>query len=845
VVVCGCANRTPLDVDTCGNGVIELGEDCDSFVDPELGANTSCGASESAPVQRCHYVCDAEQACPIGWGCGVDGVCRHAIGELKAAPGTPSELNAERFVAGDVDDDGVLDLIGMTRTAIAVRSGEGTGRFGEPAVFTTPITTGWSSFGDVDGDAGMDAIVPIGLGVLGLAGDAERTFRPIAAAAPIAVDSIPGADDVRVVSLLPDRAQGQAPLSRTAMVVSGPAGPAIAMGAAGPVVPIPGVAFDVDDLAEPLCVANIHQAPERNGEELVLAVAGRADVLVYELATDGESIAVVAEIATAPLGPVLHGVHVVDVDGDAAADLLISVADADTDRVAVAYGDGLGSFSTPVVDERFDALLAGCNVEVDEVCRRWPTLAADFDGDGIADFVATNAVYLATGATTPLVHRADNPLPEAWVDAVSGDFNRDGRVDFAAVSEGQVGIDVLLGDGAGLFNPIHSSSLGVVSSIATGDFDGDFTDDIAVIEHAASTDQVSVAFGSGSGQPEPLVTMLRAPEIRHFGAGYATQVYPDVITDLVVQTVTEDGAESMYVALNGTPERRMVAPFGITGSDAPFVPDVVLLGELVPGSDAQSDIVAISGAEDGGSMWLFEGARSVGMRQPTPDDAISLEDALGEDAFSAECAVWAVGDVDGDGADEIVAVDNNDDCFDEDEAVDEARMAIIDPGGTHRVFELTDGRKMPLALELADLDADGDLDVVVVFRGELADDDGLTVGAGVTAYFNDGGFDPERRSSVVGSGPGERGRPTAATVLNADSDPALEVAFLDGYDLFIADLREDATFAAGQTPSATLSVGFDVHAVTGDFDGDGVDDMAFSDEHQVDVVLGISHTEER
>src|SRR4028119_2046392 len=78
-----CARLPELAVGACGNGVVEAGEDCDTFASEGL----SCRAR--GELNACRFACSRqgggpESACPAGWGCGVDdGICRAPSGTFE------------------------------------------------------------------------------------------------------------------------------------------------------------------------------------------------------------------------------------------------------------------------------------------------------------------------------------------------------------------------------------------------------------------------------------------------------------------------------------------------------------------------------------------------------------------------------------------------------------------------------------------------------------------------------------------------------------------------------------------------------------------------------------------
>ena len=71
-----CAVLPDIPAGTCGNGVLEPPEDCDTFT---LQAASLCRPKGTAG--ECHLDCRARSdgtrpACPAGWGCDREGLCR-------------------------------------------------------------------------------------------------------------------------------------------------------------------------------------------------------------------------------------------------------------------------------------------------------------------------------------------------------------------------------------------------------------------------------------------------------------------------------------------------------------------------------------------------------------------------------------------------------------------------------------------------------------------------------------------------------------------------------------------------------------------------------------------------
>ena len=100
-----CAALDKLPADTCGNGVVDAREDCDSFPnDPKA----RCGGP-SAGASMCRLLCGKQAngetpECPDGWGCSVAGFCRQPTGAFEV-PGEPVSAGVTTMLVGDFDGE--------------------------------------------------------------------------------------------------------------------------------------------------------------------------------------------------------------------------------------------------------------------------------------------------------------------------------------------------------------------------------------------------------------------------------------------------------------------------------------------------------------------------------------------------------------------------------------------------------------------------------------------------------------------------------------------------------------------------------------------------------------------
>ena len=191
-------------------------------------------------------------------------------------------------------------------------------------------------------------------------------------------------------------------------------------------------------------------------------------------------------------------VAVGDFNGDGKLDLVVTNADVSGNNVSVLLGNGDGTFRTAV------SYVAG------DLPRM--VVIGDFNGDGKLDLAVANeqgssvSVLLGNGDGT-FQTAVNYVVGNAPVSVAVEDFNGDGKLDLVVANE--CGNDptcqsnngtysVLLGNGDGTFQVAANYSAGTeLGALAAGDFNGDGKLDFAVANYGSAN--LSVYLGNGNG----------------------------------------------------------------------------------------------------------------------------------------------------------------------------------------------------------------------------------------------------------------------------------------------------------------------------------------------------------
>jgi hypothetical protein len=326
-----------------------------------------------------------------------------------------------------------------------------------------------------------------------------------------------------------------------------------------------------------------------------------------------------------------------DLNGDGRADLVMVAQDSNSPLLylpVVRYGQANGTFSAATSLGTFTPQVSPGIV-----------LAGDFNGDGYTDLILIGGNVNSQLAYEVLLNNGTGQFSSASTvllpanatqTAVVGDFNHDGKLDFAyATSSGQ--FSFYFGNGDGTFT--GPTVVGVVTGgfptdpIAV-DFNGDGYTDIAysVVPLNSSSNQIRLLLSASNGSyTDSQIAGLPSPALAFTVADFNNDNIPDIFA------VNESGMGLAYLGVgNGT--------FNPTGSPIQTDDGSIATPPLVAGdfdNDGNADVatrITLSGPNEIRFLW-GDGTGNFTNQQIVSDQSSTLQ----------------VGDVNGDGIPDIFA----------------------------------------------------------------------------------------------------------------------------------------------------------------------------------------------
>jgi hypothetical protein len=875
--VSACASLSDVPASTCGNRVIDANEDCDSYA---IGSAT-CGAAGTPDA--CRLQCTTTSDCPAGWGCGVDGICRAAAGTFKPAF-DPIATGDVRLQVGDFDADGKSDVFGGSVSDLARGKIYYFGATGQidttlivPAQMRSPQVVHLAGkYGDSYDDIVFAAA---GGGMDMLLGQKDRTVVPVAYPT-----ELPGVT-VSVYPLDGQLSKGELPVAGPVLGLGVLVGDEPALGGASNVPVVVGLETGIGATSPPIALppdmglkthADIVDAlvtkvyPGSTCGELVMLLAPKAAPLELDVipvcGTNPIGEAVFSGAAANVLAPARFvfdanvqkltplSLATGDMDGDGQVDVIVNVTDAGAARTPLivnAKTGVLSEFRPTFVDAAGNSHPQGDPS---------PILATgDWNGDGVTDFVtADDLVASAKGAAKVTYYAIAHNRGDGWTQALLADFNGDGAVDIAASSESRTDVDFFIGSKTSYFSEGTLSTGGVVTRLSRGDFDGDGLLDLGIAARPSSESHgadIFLAYGKRDGLPNApsrVASFSLANDLASLPAyngsvlaviGNTTS--PSVSTSLA--GLTDDADRFPLASRQPSGKGGIVAVFAGPLTSKGLTDVGAFTGDLQTVSKTGAQIELATAADDAqGDLSQFAPIATMGpvLGQIAGGPGRVLAHYLGNASVPL-----ATGDIDGDGLDETFVVDGN---------VGGAAANI-----SKVVLSGKDKGLVPFApapqrfgvagkLLLVDVDGDGALDLVyisgfdAVTPGRAPGETTNVQGASdLTVFFNQGSgtFSTSgvalrplavQNAATAPSGCATFSNPTAIASLRAQAgSPRLLV--MTQQCIYLASVDRSGGGSARSLLASPLSIGFTM--TTGDFTGDGVEDVAFVDDKNFQVLV--------
>ncbi|MCC6551537.1 MAG: VCBS repeat-containing protein [Polyangiaceae bacterium] len=801
-----CVDLPLIDADTCGNRVVEPGEDCDE--------QANCG--RAGTPEACRLLCSAAIECPGGYDCGLDGLCRRPTGAFEGLVARTSSTTTD-MTAGDINADGCAEIVRTGRRGtISITAFDGrvsntcgaseqrlvTSRPALGQVLPSPLLIQLAGY-DAGAAAPLGLVTPgdgpLGSGVLVYLPGSAPAFSPVL---------FPSFEyDFPAERGLPVRASGADALllfsesGEIQLITDAQSGPAAAGALGGPLADV--VALAAGDLV-----------PGAGGacDEIAVARRGAPEIRLYGLCQPDGATA----FAPLPSADVLlaggarvrdrnASLLIADHNGDGARDL-VTIAGDDPAEVHVAYGLGDGRFDShdpPAAspDQHTSAIALPSPAPLNR--DTW-IVTGDFDSTAPGEEIHLVQCPGAQEFSSPLC----DPIP-GGCEAVVADFNADGYLDIAVAEEQQADLALYRGGPEGVGAPIFLETQCPPHDLTAGDIDGDGVTDLAFSDQAPSPTgpitTVSVAFGNAFAAPDAAAPLGLFKGAAGLAAGRFLPGAPGA--QILAARREESGIAAALI--EGLSERLLRAPFYFQdGSQL----RATAAGRLLGGEGAAQQ-PAMAAITDGGQLVLV-----------TPDvSAGDLREAGGAAQIPGDCVGCVLAPLriaSSDRDDLLLLIDGQACAY---EASEGGLTPLGDCWNTEHTFRSTEDTSPPKYVPrpiVADLDGDGRDDVVA-----------RDVERSLVALWGraDGGFD----EAVLAAAPEceEASCPgLSMALLNADADADKEIAVVGPEQLALYDIDRAAralVLKRDLTDPALFDDLSDFVAISAaDMDGDGVDDLA-------------------
>lgn len=888
-----CRTLEPIPLDRCGNQVIEasLGEDCDGF--SELGTCGNYDATTGNILEdgECKFLCstgDNPIVCPAegGFKCGSDGICRRPSAAFQLGPDT-IDATATRVVAralgkGDdrsdellVFDDRVLKIFSFDSDGrrVATQSvpaegrelavGEFTQAF-DPAIAlryeASPTAIGVALY-DIADDGSLKPFH---------VRDEELTQESEANSILFAAEGLNPALEELLMSFDAQGLRAWDSQRKQYVQVWGDE------------------SFNKDNFAG-LAVGNALDELARCAE--VALAPNLGTVKVFALCDDTEVNQNVTDeieitfpgapgmLELVPADTVSERIRrpsvffVEEPRADELTDIIVFASNGvSKGRAFISRQIGTGPGSRNTFEPNFSLITfrgSNCEGDIDDqdlTDRARPLAFADFNQDGLVDVVTEATVFLSRLESDPLRYVASVCGDFRWHSAQVADLTGNGIPDLvvqeqARLDEVNVGTSLiaLINNGQGAFTQYRITTESV-SDYEVADFDGDGVDDIAFALEVSlqSVETVSVSYGQGSGGPADPVTVgefefgisqIAAGRFR--GDDGAAEL---VVVDAFANDIIDD--KLSHRMLIGSGSGQLIAPVLFEETDTlpndttlRHVPSLLASARLSSSFDPPDVLLALANYRFSlpsvGQPLTFPSVWTTELQfsdQPVTNYWSESEATLDllDDIEANDISLGATLDLDAGGIDDtdevVVMFPDRIEVY----ALDilDRGADVVTTGVSIAVDELPPMTDPPDPL-VVDLDEDG-LDDILYFSG-VDDEQGVRL-----TLLRNRGEGPDSGTPFDVSSVYLKATYATFSVL----PPALAKLRLD------ADARPEMVAVGDEigvlkVVNGTLEfesrgfnpLGFPQSAAGGDFNGDGVDDLALAIGGQVQILFGVDFVE--
>jgi len=175
-----------------------------------------------------------------------------------------------------------------------------------------------------------------------------------------------------------------------------------------------------------------------------------------------------------------------------------------------------------------------------------PLAVGRFNLDLDVDYVNAFGIYVSNAGNQLSCSNVPNGYCQVdrssggqlWSEVKVGDFNANDRLDVVAVTRGTKGIDFFNGTGVGIFNTFSIPTDGVPTNLAVGDFDGDFLHDLAFDSVSSKMSKevhtLFVTFGQPTGAPALPVSMGEVANLLQIVPGNLSSFGNDAASEIVL-----------------------------------------------------------------------------------------------------------------------------------------------------------------------------------------------------------------------------------------------------------------------------------------------------------------------